>query len=55
MALRSFHALAAQCDAVIDNMSFGSAERLGIDFETLARSKPGHRRVQRQRVGEGSA
>jgi crotonobetainyl-CoA:carnitine CoA-transferase CaiB-like acyl-CoA transferase len=38
--LRSFHALAQGCDAVVDNMSFGSAERLGIDFETLARSNP---------------
>ncbi len=38
--LRSFHALAHGCDAVIDNMSFGSAERLGIDFETLARRNP---------------
>ncbi len=38
--LRSFHELARDCDAVIDNMSFGSAEKLGIDFETLARSNP---------------
>ena len=38
--LRSFHTLAQDCDAVIDNMSFGSAERLGIDFETLARRNP---------------
>jgi len=38
--LRSFHALAQECDAVIDNMSFGSAEKLGIDFESLARSNP---------------
>ncbi len=38
--IRSFHALAQECDAVIDNMSFGSAEKLGIDFETLARSNP---------------
>ncbi len=53
--LGSFHALAHECDAVIDNMSFGSAEKLGIDFETLARRQSTHCRVQHRRMGEGPA
>jgi crotonobetainyl-CoA:carnitine CoA-transferase CaiB-like acyl-CoA transferase len=35
--LRSFYTLAADCDAVIDNMSLGLAEKLGINFDELAK------------------
>jgi crotonobetainyl-CoA:carnitine CoA-transferase CaiB-like acyl-CoA transferase len=39
--LQSFYALAEKCDAVIDNLSFGLAEKLGIDFGSLSKVNPG--------------
>jgi crotonobetainyl-CoA:carnitine CoA-transferase CaiB-like acyl-CoA transferase len=38
--LQSFYALAEKCDAVIDNLSLGLAEKLGIDFAALSKLNP---------------
>jgi crotonobetainyl-CoA:carnitine CoA-transferase CaiB-like acyl-CoA transferase len=39
--LRAFHDLVRAADVVIDNFRPGVLERLGIDYETLARMNPG--------------